>query len=68
MAEMSTDDIGFRLEMRRLDERDMRLLDIDDCEERAEAVGEEGEVDRGVEMSEADMPFEYDAIGTIARE
>ena len=53
MAEISTDDIGLAAEMRRDDEMDMRLeLDIDDCDERAEAAEDEGEMDRGVEMSE----------------
>lgn len=50
---MSTEDIGFELEMRRDDDMDMRLLlDIDDCDERAEPITDEGEVDRGVEKSE----------------
>jgi hypothetical protein len=40
-------------EIRRVDEMDMRLeLDIDDCDERADATEEDGEIDRGVEMSE----------------
>jgi len=39
-------------EILRVDEMDMRLeLDIDECDERADAT-EEGEIDRGVEMSE----------------
>jgi len=49
---MSTDDIGFEDEMRRADEMDMRLpLDIDEWDDRADATEEEGEIDRGVEMS-----------------
>jgi len=61
----STEDMGFRPEVRRVDEMDMRLLDIDECEERAD----EGELERGVEMSELDvLNEEYDAIGTIACE
>ncbi len=64
MAEISTDDIGLAAEMRRDDEMDMRLeLDIDDCEERAEAAEEDGEMDRGVEMSELLVVLcAYDAI------
>jgi hypothetical protein len=34
---------------------DMRLLDIDDWEERPEPTDDEGEVDRGVEKSEAEL-------------
>ena len=54
MVAMSTDDIGFAAEILRDDEMDMRLLllDIDECEERPETTDEEGEIDRGVEMSE----------------
>ena len=66
---MSTEDMGFRPEMRRLDEMDMRLLDIDEWEERAEAIEDDGELERGVEKSEPDGVYEeYDAIGTIACE
>ena len=64
----STEDMGFKLEVRRADEMDMRLLDIDECEERAEAIEDEGELERGVEMSELDVLYEKDAIGTIACE
>jgi hypothetical protein len=47
-------DIGLRSVILRL-EMDMRLLDIEDCEERAETTDEEGEDDRGVEKSELDV-------------
>ncbi len=55
MVAMSTVDIGFAAEILRDDEIDMRLLllDIDDCEERP--TDEDGEIDRGVEMSELDV-------------
>ena len=66
MEAMSTEDMGFKPEMRRLDETDMRLpLDIDEWEERADATEEEGEEDRGVDMSELEWLGAYDAIGTI---
>lgn len=44
----------------------MRLLDIDDWEERPETIEEDGEVDRGVETSELDVLKAYDAIGSMA--
>lgn len=63
MAATSTDDIGFADEILREDEMDMRLeLDMDDCEDRADATEDEGEVDRGVEMSELMMLAGYEAI------
>jgi hypothetical protein len=54
MAAISTDDIGLAAEMRLEDEMDMRLeLDIDECDDRAEATDDvEGELERGVEISE----------------
>ena len=54
---MSTEDIGFAAEMRRDDEMLMRLLalDIEDWDERP--AEEEGEMDRGVEMSELDVLY-----------
>ena len=55
MVDMSTEDIGFRADMR-LDEMDIRLLDTDDCEERPE-ITEAGEMDRGVEISELDVLY-----------
>ncbi len=67
MAATSTEDMGLKPEMRRL-ETDRRLLDIEDWEERADAVDDEGEVERGVETSELDVLYEKDAIGTIACE
>ncbi len=64
---MSTVDMGLRLDTRRLEARDMRLLDIDDWDDRAEAIEAEGEVERGVETSdEVAVLNEYDAIGTMA--
>jgi hypothetical protein len=45
-------DIGLKADILREEETDMRLLDIDDWEERPDATEEEGEVDRGVEISE----------------
>ena len=66
MAAMSTEDMGLSESVSLRLETDMRLLDIDECEERAEATDEEGEDDRGVEMSELAVLKEYDAIGTIA--
>lgn len=55
MVAMSTVDIGLAAEILRDDEMDMRLLllDIDDCEDRP--TDEEGEMDRGVEMSELEV-------------
>jgi len=51
---MSTVDIGLAAEILRDDEIDMRLLllDIDDCEDRPT---DEGEMDRGVEISELEV-------------
>lgn len=56
MVAISTDDIGFAAEILRVEEMDMRLLllDIDDCEKRPETTDDDGEIDRGVEMSELD--------------
>jgi hypothetical protein len=56
MLAMSTDDIGFEADMRR-DDMDMRLLDIDDCEERPDMTEADGEMDRGVEISELDVLY-----------
>lgn len=52
---MSTEDIGLAAEMRRDDEMLMRLLmlEMDDCDDRP--AEEEGEIERGVEMSELDV-------------
>jgi hypothetical protein len=52
MVVMSTDDIGFAADILRDDEMDMRLLLLanDDCEERP--TDEDGEIDRGVDISE----------------
>jgi hypothetical protein len=68
MAVMSTEDIGLAAEILRVDEMDMRLeLDIDECEERPDATEEEGEIDRGVEMSELDVLVlsGYDAMACV---
>ena len=65
MAVMSTEAMGLDWEMRRL-EMDMRLLDIEDWEERPETTEADGEMDRGVLMSELEVLKAYDAIGTIA--
>jgi hypothetical protein len=66
MAVISTDDIGLAAEILRDDEMDRRFeVDIDDCDERAEATDEEGEVDRGVEMSEL-LDRVLEAIDAIA--
>jgi hypothetical protein len=65
MAAMSTEDMGLAAEILRVDEMDMRLeLDIDECDERPDATEEEGEMDRGVEMSELKVLVlcAYDAI------
>lgn len=50
---MSTVDIGFDAEILR-DDMDMRLLDMEVWEERADAT-EAGDIDRGVEMSELEV-------------
>lgn len=52
---MSTEDIGLAAEMRRDDDMLMRLLmlEMDDWDERP--ADEEGEMERGVEMSELDV-------------
>ncbi len=52
MEAMSTEDMGFRPEMRRVEEMDMRFVDIDDWEERADTTEEEGDMERGVKLSE----------------
>jgi hypothetical protein len=39
-------------EILREEEIDMRLLEIDDWDERPDATEEDGEIDRGVEISE----------------
>lgn len=55
---MSTEDIGLAAEIRRVDEIEMRLeVDIDDCDDRPDATEEEGEIDRGVEMSELEVLY-----------
>jgi len=55
--------MGFAAEIRRVDEIDMRLeLDIDEWDERADATEDDGEVDRGVEMSEVVL---LDAIACV---
>lgn len=66
MAETSTEDIGFKAEARRVDERERRLLDIDDWDDRADATDADGEEERGVEACELEVLVEYDAMGTIA--
>ncbi len=38
------------------------------CDERADTMDAEGEVERGVDASELGVLYEYDAIGTIACE
>jgi len=55
MVVMSTDDIGFAADILRDDAMDMRLLLLvkDDCEERP--TDEDGEIDRGVDISELDV-------------
>lgn len=52
---MSTEDIGLAAEMQRDDDMLMRLLmlEMDDWDERP--ADEEGEMERGVEMSELDV-------------
>jgi hypothetical protein len=68
MAVMSTDDMGLAAEILRVDEMDMRLeVDIDECDERAEATEDDGEVDRGVETSEVLVMLlgAYDAIACV---
>jgi hypothetical protein len=66
MVAISTDDIGFAAEILRDDEMDMRLeLDIEECDDRADAT-DEGEMDRGVErLSELDVLWAYDAIACV---
>lgn len=49
-----------------MDERERRLLDIDDWEDRADATDADGEEERGVEACELEVLVEYDAMGTIA--
>lgn len=53
---ISTLDMGFEADMRRED-IDMRLLEMDDWEDRPEITEAEGEMDRGVEMSELDVLY-----------
>jgi hypothetical protein len=59
MVAMSTVDMGLAEDILRDDEMEMRLLDIDVCEDRPETE-DEGEMDRGVEMSEFDVLYAYD--------
>lgn len=54
MVLMSMEDMGFWADILREDEMERRLkLDIDDWDERP--MEEEGEMDRGVEISELDV-------------
>jgi len=66
MVARSTEAMGLNSERRRED-MDMRLVDIDDWEDRPETTEEDGEVDRGVERSDWEPAelYAYDAIGTI---
>jgi hypothetical protein len=59
--------MGLAAEIRRDDEMDMRLeLDIDECDDRADAT-EEGEMDRGVLISELDaLVFTDDAMAGVS--
>lgn len=67
MVVMSTVVIGFEADMRR-EEMDMRLVDIDDCEERPDAA-DAGEIDRGVERSEEDdVLYAYEEAMACVRE
>lgn len=68
MVAMSTDDMGLAAEILRDDEMDMRFeLDIDECDDRADAA-DEGEMDRGVEMSELEVLWAYDAMACARAE
>lgn len=53
MVAISTVDIGLEAEILR-EEMDMRLLDIEDWDERPETT-DAGEIDRGVEISELEV-------------
>ena len=68
MAEISTVDMGFRPVARRTDEMEVRLLDKDEADERADATEDEGELDRGVEISESGAAYEYDAMARVTSE
>lgn len=84
MAEMSTEDIGFKDERRREEEMERRLFLLYEAElewvcvillfeveaEEWEERAEEGEDERGVATSELAVLLEvlYDAMGTIAGE
>lgn len=70
MAAMSTDDIGLAADILREDEMDMRLeVDIDECEDRADATeDDEGDVDRGVEISDEEALGAYEAIACASDE
>lgn len=61
MVTMSTLDMGLEAEILR-EEMDMRLLDMEDWEERPDTT-EAGEIDRGVEISELELLLKpYDAM------
>ena len=53
---ISTEDMGFEADMRRED-IDMRLLEMDDWEDRPEITEAKGEMERRVEMSELDVLY-----------
>jgi hypothetical protein len=62
MATMSTEDIGLKAQIR-WEDRDRRLLDILDWEDRPEATEDVGDMDRGVEISGlAEVLWAFDAI------
>jgi hypothetical protein len=53
MRDRSTAETGLKAEiLRLLEERDMRWLEREVCDERPDATDEEGDLDRGVDMSE----------------
>ena len=55
IAEVSTEDIGFAADILLDEDMDMRLLEADVLAERPENR-DDGEADRGVEMSEMEEP------------
>jgi hypothetical protein len=63
MEAKSTDDIGVAAEIRRFEESDNLLFEMDEWEDRAEATEEDGDEDRGVVCSEllVELPM-YEAM------
>lgn len=58
-------DIGFSADCLRCKDKESRLLETEDWEERAEMMDEEGEAERGVDISELAVLYVLNAIGRL---